>query len=389
MRVARLNIVGLLLSVVVVCLSYTQAFSSPAKLAQRLTSTKVPSGISESLWRRRIPNENPMSARKVALGRALFFDKRLSADRTISCATCHDPARAYTDGNRFALGVKANQGTRNTPTILNAVFADSLFWDGRARSLEEQVTHPLMSSFEMGMGSKQELVARVASQPEYQRRFKQVFNSAEIDVDTISKAIAAYERTLLSGNSPFDRFIAGDAAAISDSQRRGWELFKGKAKCIECHTYASNTPFFTDFKFHNTGVAATDLLFNTLSERLSVAKDSPLNLAHATGFSELGRFTITLARDDVGAFKTPTLRDVELTSPYMHDGSLGTLIDVVQFYNRGGGPNSHLDARITPLKLTPAEVNDLVEFMRSLTSADVLRECQTTNPQNRIPAREN
>lgn len=352
-----------------------------------LLALQIPAGISESLWRQRIPAENPMSPAKVALGRALFFDKRLSADRTISCATCHDPARAFTDGNRLAVGVSATEGTRNTPTILNAVFAETLFWDGRAGSLEEQVSHPIMSSFEMGMSGKQEVVDRLSSVPAYRRQFKQVFNSEGISLDTIAKAIAAYERTLLSGNSPFDRFITGDAAAISDSQRRGWDLFKGKAKCIECHTYSSSAPFFTDFRFHNTGVAATDSLFTALSDRLSGSKETPVSLAHSAGFSELGRFTVTVKNEDVGAFKTPTLRDVELTSPYMHDGSLRTLIDVVQFYNRGGSSNSHLDARLSPLKLTPAEVNDLVEFMRSLTSADVLRECQTTNPQNRTPVR--
>lgn len=351
-----------------------------------LLALQIPSGISESLWRHRIPSANPMSREKVALGRSLFFDKRLSADRTISCATCHDPARAFTDGNRLAVGVGAKEGTRNTPTILNAVFAETLFWDGRAGSLEEQVSHPIMSSFEMGMSGKQELIDRLSSVPAYRRQFKQVFNSEGISLDTIAKAIAAYERTLLSGNSTFDRFIAGDNSAITAGQQRGWELFKGKAKCIECHTYSSGAPFFTDFKFHNTGIAATDSLFNALSERLSGAKETPLSLAHSAGFSELGRFTVTVKNEDVGAFKTPTLRDVELTSPYMHDGSLRTLIDVVQFYNRGGSSNSHLDARISPLDLTPAEVNDLVEFMRTLTSADVLRECQTTNPQNRTPA---
>jgi cytochrome c peroxidase len=244
-----------------------------------------------------------------------------------------------------------------------------------------------MSAFEMGLSRKQELIDRLSSAPAYRRQFNQVFNSEVISLKAITKAIAAYERTLLSGNSPFDHFIAGDASAISPAQQRGWGLFKGKGKCIECHTYSSSALFFTDFKFHNTGVAATDSLFNALSERLSNSQASPLSLAHSTGFSELGRFTVTVKNEDVGAFKTPTLRDVELTSPYMHDGSLRTLIDVVEFYNRGGRSNTHLDTRISPLELTPAEVNDLVEFMRSLTSADVLRECQTTSPQNRIPVR--
>jgi cytochrome c peroxidase len=203
-------------------------------------------------------------------------------------------------------------------------------------------------------------------------------------MNTIAKAIAAYERTLLSGNSPFDRFITGNNAALTATQLRGWELFKGKARCIECHTYALNSPFFTDFRFHNTGVAAADSLFETFINNLTASSlTTPMSLAHADGFSELGRYAVTGQQTDIGAFKTSTLRDVELTSPYMHNGSLKTLIDVVRFYNRSGNANSHLDTRMQPLHLTDAEINDLVEFMRALTSDDVLRECQSSTPQKR------
>lgn len=346
---------------------------------------KMPVGISESLWKKRIPADNPMSSKKVALGRALYFDKRLSIDGTVSCANCHDPALAFTDSNVVAVGVGDKRGTRNAPTILNSVFNDSLFWDGRARSLEDQIKHPLMSAFEMGMGSKDDLIRRLSSIAEYRQEFSQVFKSEGLTIDTLAKAIAAYERTLLSGNSPFDRFIIGDSATLSDAQQRGWDLFKEKAKCIECHTYSVSSPLFTDFKFHNTGVAAADTLFSELMRTVpkSSVETTPTILAHSTGFSELGRFAVTFQQVDIGAFKTPTLRDVELTSPYMHDGSLKTLIDVVQFYNRGGNPNSHLDKRMHPLQLTDSEVNDLVQFMRALTSDDVLQQCQTTTPQTR------
>jgi cytochrome c peroxidase len=363
--------------------------------ARETFSLQLPPGIMESVWRKRIPGDNPMSAGKIALGHALYFDKRLSADGTVSCATCHDPAAAFTDSSLVASGVAGKVGTRNTPTILNAMFNESLFWDGRASSLEEQAKHPLVSPFEMGMESNQKVVARVAAILGYRRQFKQVFKSEGLSIETISKAIAAYERTLLSGNSPFDRFIAGgDNAAITDAQRRGWELFKGKAKCIDCHVHTSLAPFFTDSKFHNTGVAASDALFDNLTrgtQRISDATSSGGTtltlLSHSEGFSELGRFTFTLKPADIGAFKTPTLRDIELTSPYMHDGSLKTLIEVVRFYNRGGNPNSHLDERMRPLQLNDAEINDLVEFMRSLTSDDVLKQSQTTIPQNRAPVR--
>lgn len=326
-----------------------------------------------------------MSVEKVELGRTLFFDRRLSRDGTVSCALCHDPAFAFTDANPLAAGVADKKGTRNSPTILNAMFSELLFWDGRAASLEEQVLHPISSPFEMGMNNQKELVDRVSSIAEYQRQFKKVFKNEGLNLDTISKAIAAYERTLLSGNSAFDLFMAGSPKAISEAQQRGWQLFKGKAKCIECHTHSQSNPFFSDFKFHNTGIAATDSVFAVLIENFTETsrRNNPTTLAHSDGFSELGRYAITLRSIDVGAFKTPTLRDVELTSPYMHNGSLRTLLDVVRFYNRGGSANSYLDERMQPLGLTDREINDLVEFMRSLTSADVLRECQTSIPQRR------
>lgn len=381
MRVAQRKIVSRLLCIVVICSFHNHTLSA----ARKRTSIKIPSGIDESLWRQRIPQDNPMSVEKVELGRTLFFDRRLSRDGTVSCALCHDPAFAFTDANSLAAGVADRRGTRNSPTILNAMFSKLLFWDGRAASLEEQVLHPILSPFEMGMGNQKELVDRVSSIADYRQQFKQVFKSEGIDLTTIAKAIAAYERTLLSGNSSFDLFIAGNGKAISEAQLRGWELFKGKARCIECHTYSQSDPFFSDFEFHNTGIASTDSPFAVLIKNLteSSRSNNPTMLAHSDGFSELGRYAITFRSIDVGAFKTPTLRDVELTSPYMHNGSVRTLLDVVRLYNRGGNGNSYLDERMQPLALTDREVNDLVEFMRSLTSPDVLRECQTSIPQRR------
>lgn len=389
MRVSPLGILRLLLFAFIACSWPIHAFQDRSltltKTSSKPIKSRVPLGISESLWQERIPKDNPMSREKVALGRALFFEKRLSRDGTVSCAVCHDPARAFTDANNVAIGTHGNKGTRNSPTLLNTMFSDSLFWDGRADSLENQVKHPLQSPFEMGLDSEPELVARITIQP-YKQQFQRVFKEG-INLNTIAKAIAAYERTLLSGNSPFDRFIAGNKSAISEAQRRGWELFKGKAKCIECHTFAVNAPFFTDFKFHNTGVAASDSLFSSLIKRFTGPSrhSTSTALAHTEGVAELGRYAITLERVDVGAFKTPTLRDVELTWPYMHNGSLSTLIDVVRFYNNGGRANSHLDVRMRALQLSEAEVTDLTEFLRSLTSDDVLKECQTSNPQKRTP----
>jgi len=318
---------------------------------------QVPRGIPVREWRKRIPIDNPITTEKVKLGEALYFDKRLSADGTVSCATCHDPASAFTDRNATAVGVRSTRGARNAPTVLNAMFSSTLFWDGRAPSLEAQALQPLVSASEMGMQNYDAVVARVADDPDYVQWFRRVFKS-KVTIEVITKAIAAFERTQLSGNSPFDRFIAGDRNAIGAAQKRGWDLFRGKAQCINCHAFSHGSPFFSDFAFHNTGVAMKA--------------------------SDPGRYRVTNRRGDIGAFKTPTLRDVELTAPYMHDGSHKTLLDVVKFYNRGGEANPYLDRRISPLNLNDEEMNSLVEFMRSLTSDEVLRRTQATTPQTRV-----
>lgn len=348
----------------------------------------IPTGISKSLWRRKIPADNPLTRAKVLLGEKLYFDKRLSSDGTTSCATCHDPANAFTDHLAVAIGVQSKSGMRNAPTILNTMFTENLFWDGRASSLEEQAKQPILNPFEMAMSANDTVVSRLRGIPEYRQKFQEVFGKAGLTIDTIAKAIAAYERTLLSADSPFDRFIAGDARAITASQKRGWELFKGKAKCIECHAFNEASPFFSDFKFHNTGIVAKQFDSDRLSglaKKMTGAEALP-SLTHSEGFTELGRYLITRKPEDIGAFRTPTLRDIELTSPYMHNGSEKTLIDVVRFYNRGGNANPNLDKRMRSLNLSDTEMNDLVEFLRALTSDAVLKRTQSATPQNRSPA---
>lgn len=347
---------------------------------------RIPKGIPESLWRKRIPADNPLTGEKVALGEELYFDRRLSASGTVSCAVCHDPATAFADLQPFAVGHDGRTGARNTPTVLNAVFGDAQFWDGRAGSLEEQAREPLVNPLEMGMPSFESVVERVAGLPGYRQKFGRVFGGEGVTIETITKAIAAYERTQLSGNSPFDRFIDGDADAIGEAQKRGWNLFRWKAGCVACHAYSPSSPFFTDFGFHNTGNASKGVGFDALARRALNAEPAR---AHAPAapppddLSPLGRFLVTKRPQDIGAFKTPSLRDVELTAPYMHNAAEKTLLDVVRFYNRGGAKNRHLDSRISPLGLTDAEMSDLVEFMRALTSDDVLRRVQTTTPQTR------
>jgi cytochrome c peroxidase len=324
---------------------------------------------------------------KVVLGERLYFDKRLSADGTVSCASCHDPATAFASKDTVSVGVKDANGTRNVPTLLNAKFGVSFFWDGRARTLEEQATQPLLNIAEMGLESEAVLVARLSAIPEYRNAFLRLFPREGITLKTVAGAIAAYERTLVSNDSPFDRFIKGERRALTANQKAGWALFKGKARCIECHAVSMATPLFTDSKFYNTGVATRGQEFGVLNQRAGELKlrkrsDSAL-LAHDPVFSELGRFLVTHDDKDIGAFKTPSLRDVELTGPYMHNGSLRTLLDVIRFYNEGGRKNPNLDPRMRVLDLRENEMNQLVEFLRTLTSDAVLRRAQSAKPQTR------
>lgn len=337
------------------------------------------------------PAHDPPMGTKVALGRSLYFDKRLSVNGTVSCATCHDPATAYASKDTVALGVRNNRGTRNAPTLLNVKFGESFFWDGRANTLEEQAEQPLLNAGEMGLENELELVARLSSIPEYQAAFRRVFLKEGIMLKTIARAIAAYERTLTSSNSPFDRFVAGDRNALTSTQKAGWVLFKGKARCIECHAFSASSRLFTDFKFYNTGIAGRDQNFKVLLQQADELqlrdRNEPISvnlLAHEVEFSELGRFLVTRTENDIGAFKTPTLRDIELTGPYMHNGSLRTLLDVVRFYNQGGNQNPNLDPKIRPLNLSEVEMNEIVEFLRALTSDDVLRRAQSSQPQTRV-----
>ncbi|MCP4364120.1 MAG: cytochrome-c peroxidase [Planctomycetes bacterium] len=302
-----------------------------------------PLGVPEPI----IPEDNPVTPEKVALGKKLYFDKRLSADDTVSCATCHDPEKGFADAAPVSTGVGGQKGVRSSPTTLNAANYDIQFWDGRAPSLEEQAKKPLINPVEMGMPSHDEVVNKLRSIKEYQQAFQDAFGE-EITIDNIAQAIAAYERTLLSGNSPFDRFMyAGDEKALSDEAKKGLAVFEGKGRCITCHEFVGSYALFTDSKFHNIGVG--------------MDKPDP----------DMGRYDVTKEEKDRGAFKTPTLREIALTAPYMHDGSEQTLEDVVEFYDGGGTPNPYLSGEIRPLNLTKEEKKALVEFMKSLTSSDI------------------
>jgi cytochrome c peroxidase len=325
-----------------------------------------------------IPRDNPQTADKVALGEKLFFDARLSADGTVACSTCHDPAHAFIDARPASIGIHGRVGQRNAPTILNALYNKTQFWDGRARTLEDQAAMPIVNPSEMGQPSLHAAVTTLAAIPEYQHAFQSVFGRPLNDTDLV-RAIASYERTLYSFDSPFDHFMAGDKNAIDASAQRGWEIFNTRGRCNKCHALSErkrDTTFFTDNDFHNIGIGI--IRHNVVSLACQAEKliDSGNTLAVdqaaiQTDMSALGRFLITKKEPAIAAFKTPDLRNVLLTSPYFHDGSQATLWDVMDHYNKGDGlHNPYLDEDIRPLALTESDIDDVVAFMASLTSAE-------------------
>lgn len=334
----------------------------------------IPSGVLPPL----IPDDNPLSAAKVELGQKLYFDPRLSVDNSVSCATCHDPRKGFADGKPLAEGVKQQKGARNSPTVLNAAYYEQQFWDGRAETLEDQAILPLINPIEMAMPSHGAVEEKLRALPEYPPLFQKAFGKSDITISRVGQALASFERTLISFSAPIDRFLMGRKDAISASAQRGWELFNGKARCNTCHGHVGAVPTFTDNKYHNIGVGAKQRDFSALAREAQHALQTggPQvidELALKPHFSELGRFLITKEQKDMGAFKTPGLRNVELTAPYMHDGSEATLLDVINFYDRGGENNPFLDGGIRPLNLTDQEKADLVELMKTFTSDDLER----------------
>lgn len=301
-----------------------------------------------------IPEDNPLTREKVELGKLLFFDKRLSANATIACASCHIPSLALTDGQPVSTGIHRQQGGRGAPTAINRAFSSAQFWDGRAGTLEEQSIGPFVNPIEHGFSSHDELVAKVQQFAGYQPLFDQAFGSGPITVKLIGKAIASFQRTLLSGNSAYDQFgVGGNEMALSAKAQNGFRVFVGKGQCLRCH-FGFN---FTDERFHNLGV--------------DWDKDH----------IDVGRFAVTKNPKDLGAFKTPTLREVARTAPYMHDGRFATLPQVVDFYDQGGIPNPHLDPAMKPLNLADQEKKDLVEFLHALNGEGWDVSAPTTFPQ--------
>jgi cytochrome c peroxidase len=289
-----------------------------------------------------IPPTNLSYAQKVELGKQLYFETRLSKNNSVSCAFCHNPGTGFADARQFSIGAFGTAGGRQAPTVYNTGFIPLQFWDGRAGSLEEQAIGPIHNPIEMAE-MHETVVPKIAKIPAYQKQFQLIFGSGA-SLQHIAEAIAAFERTIVSQNSSFDKYAMGESGAMNEAAIRGLALFRGKARCILCH----NGPNFTDNQFHNLGVPQV----------------GPLK-------EDLGRYVVTRAQQDKGAFKTPTLRSVVETAPYMHDGVLKTLEEVIDFHDAGGGSNPNLSPLMKPLGLSPEEKADLLEFLKALTGAPI------------------
>lgn len=333
-----------------------------------------------------IPPDNPITTEKVKLGDKLFHDKRFSTTGEVSCANCHDRAKAFGDGLPVSEGIKKLNGTRNAPTVINAAYFKTQFWDGREPSLESQSAQPFLNPVEMGLKNHDPILKIVRSDPEYLEFFKKAFGKtgSEITMVEVQKALATFQRTLIAGNSPFDRyFYGGDRTAMNAAAIRGLDVFVNQGRCVSCHVIEQTQALFTDNRFHMIGVAANQMPrdLDELATAVEHVKMKGTDIAVLSNpkTSSLGRYAVTGDLTDIGAFKTSTLRNIDLTTPYMHDGSLKTLEEVVQFYNNGGRLKETdplpelLSGGIRPLNLTEKQQADLVEFLKALTSPEFVQ----------------
>jgi cytochrome c peroxidase len=328
-----------------------------------------------------VPADNPATADKIALGRKLFFDRRLSMNSTFSCAMCHIPEQGFTSNElQTAVGVEGRTVRRNSPTLYNVAYFRNLFHDARENRLEQQIWGPMLARNEMGNPSVGVVIDKIKAMSDYDGLFEAAFDDKGPSMETVGGAIASYERALISADSPFDRwYFGGEENALGDAAKRGFRLFDGKAGCAACHALQPEYALFTDDRLHNTGIGYRESMRkDSPTQRLQVAPGVELEVERAVYAaaaerppSDLGRYEVTQDPGDRWKYKTPSLRNVALTAPYMHDGSLATLREVVDFYNGGGVPNELLDPLIRPLKLSALEVEDLVAFLESLTGSNV------------------
>lgn len=327
-----------------------------------------------------VPSSNPITREKIELGRKLFYDRRLSLNQTQSCAMCHIPEQGFTNNElTTAVGIEGRSGRRNAPSLYNVAYLTRLFHDGRETTLEQQAWGPLLDRNEMGNPSFGAVIEKIKVLPDYSGRFESAFGRGPT-LETVGMALASYERVLVSGNSPFDRwYYGGEEDAVSDAAKRGFELFRGKANCSACHSVGERHALFTDNELHNTGIGARRSLAEpSRTHKVILApgvvvdvEEEVINPVGGAPIGDLGRYEITQAPDDRWRYRTPSLRNVALTAPYMHDGSKKTLEDVLKFYIRGGFDNPTLDPLMQKLDLNDREVEDLIAFLHTLTGDNV------------------
>jgi cytochrome c peroxidase len=331
-----------------------------------------------------IPANNPQSAEKIALGERLYNDVRFSSTGMVSCATCHDATKVFTDSPlRVSEGINKLTGTRNAPTVVNSAYNKTQFWDGRSPDLEDQALHPPVNPVEMGLPNHDPILAIIREDMAYTKSFWNVFEIARDDISMrhVTMAIAAFERTVVSGDSPFDRwYFGGEEDAISASAKNGFKLYLAKGRCVSCHTIEQNFAIFTDHQFHNIGVGINAIqakvpdLARSFQKAKAAGASVDVTVLGDPDTSHLGRFAVDNQLHSMGAFKTPTLRNIAVTPPYMHDGSIKTLREVIVHYNNGGVTNAgdevnpFISGGIRPLLLTDQEIDDLVALMEAMTS---------------------
>ena len=333
-----------------------------------------------------IPDNNPQTPAKIALGEKLYNEERFSTTGDVACLTCHDPEKAFTDSPlKVSEGIEKKTGTRNSPTVINSAYFTTQFWDGRSPDLEDQALHPFINPVEHGLVDHEPILEIVRTDPEYVAAFSEVFGRKgdQITMREVTLAIASFERTIIAGNSAFDRyFYGGETDALTEQQIRGFDLFVNQGRCVSCHVIEQTQALFTDNRFHNIGVGISNIqndvpeLATTFLKADMTLSEVDIEVLTDARSSELGRFAINHDLDDIGSFKTPTLRNIAVTAPYMHDGSIETLKDVMIHYNNGGVTdvgdevNDFLSGGIRPLNLEEEQIDDLVAFMEALTSPE-------------------
>lgn len=369
--------IAVLLAIMMVCtvVTYAQDAIDPDGIVQSLQGIPTLARLPEVS----VPADNPLSDAKVELGRLLFFDARLSGDASTSCANCHDPKFGWGDGGDISRGYPGSEHWRNSETIINAAYLQKFFWAGEAKSLEKQANSAITGNL-AGNGDTVLIEERLAQCPDYVQRFQEVFGTPRPIYGDVLRAIAAYEYTLVQRNTPFDRYVAGDSAALSDSAKRGLVLFQGKAACIQCH----NGALFTDQDYHNLSLPENESFEYYPLRQIALryqhyTRGVPEEIYRAAD-RDLGLYYTTKREEDMGKFRTHTLRYLLYTPPYMHNGVFYTLEEVIDFYDQGGGKDPKKSPLLKPLGLTKNEKEDLLEFLLSLSGREIIHDLPKLPP---------